>query len=278
MERTLPATWTLPRLTWRHYALAALLLVNLYFLLLTVAAYFFADANVDWTLSYAPAAHRVFDGTLYDWTGGAYGVEGGVYIFRYSPLFAWLFVGIAPLGALGWTLLHFAPLLALPRRVALLALASAPFWNDVYNGNIQTFAFVAAFTALRGPRVGTLAFFALTLLAPKPIMLPVLIWLLWKRPETRAWFAGLVILNVALVALSGYGPEWAASFLRAGDDLGNRADFGPAKLIGAAWVPIGLALAGWFTWKGRLGLASICACPYWLLHYLLFGLLEVRQR
>jgi hypothetical protein len=278
MECTLPATWRLPPLTWRLVALAVLATLNAFFLILTLAGYLFASSNIDWTLSYAPAAQRVADGTLYDWTTvSGYGVAP-MYVFRYSPIAAWIFAGLAFIGPLGWTLVHFPPLLALPRRLAVLALVSAPFWNDVYNGNIQVFVLVAAVTALRGSRLGAVSFFALALLAPKPLMLPVLVWLLWKRPETRTWFAGALLLNIALVALSGYGPEWIGSLLRAGDDFGNRADLGPANIIGAAWVPLGIVLAGWFTWTGRLGMASICASPYWLLHYLLMGLLGVRSQ
>lgn len=44
------------------------------------------------------------------------------------------------------------------------------------------------------------------------------------------------------------------------------------------WVPIGLALAAWLTWKGRLGYASLAASPYWLPYYLLFALLELVRR
>ena len=41
---------------------------------------------------------------------------------------------------------------------------------------------------------------------------------------------------------------------------------------------IGLPLAAWLTWKGRLGLASLAASPYWLPYYLLMLLLELPIR
>ena len=40
--------------------------------------------------------------------------------------------------------------------------------------------------------------------------------------------------------------------------------------------PIGLAIAAYFTLKGRLGWASLFASPYWLLHYGMMLLLELR--
>jgi hypothetical protein len=42
-------------------------------------------------------------------------------------------------------------------------------------------------------------------------------------------------------------------------------------------VPIGLTLAAWLTWRGKLGLASLAASPYWLLHYFLILMLDTRE-
>ncbi len=52
-------------------------------------------------------------------------------------------------------------------------------------------------------------------------------------------------------------------------------NFGPSAWIGLAWVPIGLALAAWLTWRGRLGFASVAASPYWFGYYLLMLFLEI---
>jgi hypothetical protein len=197
-------------------------------------------------------------------------------VFRYSPVAAWAFRLIAPIGAVGWMALHFAALTLLPRRLALLALVSAPFWADVYSGNVTTFALVAAVAALGGSRIGTVAFFALAMLAPKPLLLPILLWLLWRRPETRSWFVAVFAVHAALVLATGWGSEWIASFARATDDLATRADLSPAMLIGRAWLIIGLPLAAWLTVRGRLGLASLLASPYWLLHYPLLALVPAR--
>jgi hypothetical protein len=247
---------------WYRLGLAGLWTINGIFLVITAAAFLYADVGVDWDI-YTEAGRRFTDGNLYTWDGLPY---------RYSPLLAPLFAAIAPIGYLGWTALHFAALLTIPRKLALIALVSAPFWNDVYNGNTVTFAFVAAWYALGGK---PWAFFLLAVLIPRPVMLPVLAWLLWRH---RATFAGIFAIHALAVWLTGWGDEWLASLLARGpEEIGARVDFGPGQLIGAWWVPIGLALAAWFTWRGRLGLASICASPYWLPPYFLMVLLGAKE-
>ena len=58
--------------------------------------------------------------------------------------------------------------------------------------------------------------------------------------------------------------------------MGGPADVGPARIIGAVWVPCGVALAALLTWKGRLGLASLAASPYWVPYYgVMLRLLEL---
>lgn len=47
------------------------------------------------------------------------------------------------------------------------------------------------------------------------------------------------------------------------------------SFLAVAWVPIGLALGAWLTWKGRLGLASLAVSPYVLPYYLVMALLEL---
>ena len=79
---------------------------------------------------------------------------------RYSPLLAYFFAAVTPIGYWGWTALHFVALLGLPRRVALVALVSFPFWQDIYNGGVMTFILVSAVAALSGSRAGTVAFLA----------------------------------------------------------------------------------------------------------------------
>ena len=238
----------------RTIGLVALWTVNGIFLVITAAAFLYADVGVDWDI-YTEAGRRYFDGGLYTWDGLPY---------RYSPLLAPVFGLIAPIGYLGWTALHFAALLTLPRRLALVALLSAPFWNDVYNGNTMTFVFVAAVYALRGK---PWAFFVLAVLIPRPVMLPVLAWLLWRHREYVVPFALIALASLGGAWMTGWLDEWLfASELGSVSD-GIISDLSPANLIGPVWYPISLALAGLLTWKGWLGPASFLASVYWSLHY-----------
>lgn len=249
-------------------AWVALWTVNAILLAVTLAAFFLADVAVDWTHVYSQLGPRLNDGTLYDW-------PDTIYAYRYSPLLAYGFTLIAPIGTIAWLALHFAVLPLLGRTLGLITLVSFPFWSDVYNGNVMVFVFVCAVLALRGERWAQIAFLALTVLIPRPLMIPVAAWLLWQHRGLWGPFAAVFSLHAALVMLTGYGDEWIASLLsRGADDFGARMDFGPARFIGVAWVPIGLALAAWLTWKGKVGLASIAASPYWLPPYLLMGLLR----
>ena len=159
---------------------------------------------------------------------------------------------------------------------ALVTLATFPFWNDVYNGNTMTFVFVAAFWALSGSRVGTFAYLALCLLIPRPLMLPLLGYVLWTRREYLLPFVAMFAVHALAVWATGWGSDWIGNLLR-GDaqPLDNPGTFGPSLLLGWWYLPIGLALALWLTMKGRIGLASVAAQPYWLSHYFIMLLLEL---
>lgn len=258
---------TFVRLDWRPFALVALWTVNAIFLAVTLAAFVNADVGIDWAI-YVEAGERFGTSTLYEW--------GDTLPWRYSPLLAPVFGLIAPIGYVGWSLLHFAALFALPRKLALLALVSAPFWADVYNGNTMTFVFVAAWWALTGNRWGTIAFLILCVLIPRPVMLPVLAWLLWNRREWIVPFAGIAIAGLIGALLTGWADEWLAAEIANLSRPGLVSDLGPSSLLGPAWYPVGVALAVWLTIRGRLGWASFLAPGYWGIHYAVMLLLEAR--
>jgi hypothetical protein len=256
------------RRSWRRFLIAALITGNAVLLAVTFAAFFFADPGVDWR-TYLEASRRIFGGGLYDW-------QLGSLTFRYSPVAAYGFAVIAPIGLVGWSLLHFAALVALSRRLALIAVSSFPFWSDVYNGNVMTFVFVAAATALAGSQLGTFAFLSFVLLAPRPLMWPITIWLLWRRPQWRLRFVGMFAIHAGLVIATGQGPAWIQKLLGTGaEDVASIRDLGPANIIGPWWFLIGSVLAVWLLRRGRLGFATVAASPYWLPPYLLMGLLEL---
>jgi hypothetical protein len=262
------------RLTWRTVALWSVLGLGVAANLAVVAVIWLLMARgwneQDWNI-FAEAGRRAWSGVpLYDWTR--------TYEYRYSPLLAYLFGLIEPIGIVGWRIMSLASLLLLPRRLALVALISIPLWLDLYAGNTMTIVLVLAILALAGKPWAIGGFLITALLIPRPLMLPVMAWLLWKHPEWRWRFVGLAAAQALLVLMLGSGDDWLRSFLVGRSDLSGVFDFGPSRIIGWVWIPIGLVLAAWATWKGRLGYASLAASPYWLPYYPLMLLLELRPR
>ena len=198
-------------------------------------------------------------------------------LYRWSPLAAWLGVPLLGLPYWAWVGAHVLGLLALLDPVLILiGLLAWPFWQDAGLGNVMTFVVLAAYWALRGNRVATWAYLAMCVLMPRPLVVPVLVWLLWQRPALRLGFITLAVASIVGALLTGYGFEWLSVLIgKSGADIANPYQVGPSVLIGAAWIPIGVLLAAILTWKGRLGFAGLAASPYWLPYYLLMGLLEV---
>jgi len=251
--------------------LAALITANAILVVITIYGFFVSDAGYDWAI-YREAGARVGDADLYDW--------GGIYAWSYSPLLAYLFAALAPIGYLGWSALHVASVALLRDvRMALVVLVSWPFWADIYNGNTMIFVFVAAYWAQRTNPIGTFSFLGLALLMPRPVMLPVLAWILWKQPEWRLRFAGMIAVSAVLVFITGYAVEWVQVLIGVTDAVEASArDLGPARIIGWWWAVIGVTLAIVLTIRGRLGFASIAASPYWLPQYFLMLPLELVRR
>ncbi len=194
--------------------------------------------------------------------------------WRWSPVAAWGMPALIGLGLPVLTALKFGVLPLFGWRGLLIG-TSWPFWFDVAAGNILTFVLVVAWFAWRGNRVAMVAFLILTLLMPRPIMLPLAAWLLWKEPWTRLPFGALFTVHAGLVLVSGYGGDWIGRLLAISGELTHQANVGPSHWIGVAWVPIGIALAVWLTRRGKIGLASLAASPYLFPYYLLFGALEL---
>ena len=241
---------------------------NLVLVTVTIAGFFVSDAGYDW-LIFVEAGQRAGGDALYVWDAH--------YAWSYSPLLAYVFAVIAPIGFWGWSLLHAAVLpLLRDRRLAVLALASWPFWADVYNGNTMVFVMVAAVGAFTRSPTATGLYLALCLLMPRPLMLPLLAWILWQQPAWRVRFAVMVVVNAALVIASGHAADWFDALRGVQEAVGTSSrDIGPANLIGIWWIPLG-ALAGIIlTLRGHVGWASLAASPYWLPQYLLMLMLEV---
>lgn len=200
--------------------------------------------------------------------------------YRWAPIAAWGWqLMVQPLGIWLWTALHFAAVAAFRDwRASLLALASFPFWADLQNGSLIIFVVLAAWWALRGSRAGVIAYVALFALMPRPLMVPVLGWLLWQRTDAR-WAllaaGGGVVLSA--LALGQLGP-WIGRLLETGGaQMASSFNLSPSILIGVAWLPIGTVLAVWLTLRRHFGLASLCASPYLLGYYYLFAVLELND-
>jgi hypothetical protein len=222
----------------------------------------------DWIV-FDEAARRVQAGEpLFAWNNW--------YHYRWSPIVGAVFVVLAPLGLTVWRVGQFLAAATLPdRRLAILTLVSWPFWFDIETGNTLVFTFALAVWAIRGSYLAAIGYFALFVLIPRPLAMPVLIWLLWQRPEWRNAFLWCVVFSIIPVLVFNVADPWTTALSQASADIGHGLNLGPSLWLGAWWVPIGVVLAAYWTWRGRLGLASLAATPYILPYYLLFGLLEL---
>jgi hypothetical protein len=214
----------------------------------------------DWD-NYVEAARRFPLGTLYDWQYP--------YSYHYAPQLAPALGILSGVGITAWRAAHFVALALLGSpKLALLLLVSYPFWFDVATGNLLAFVLLAAAWAYRGNGVATAIYLGLCVLVPRPIMLPLLAWILWQRPAWRLPFAGIVVAGLLTALPTGYLLEWIGSFVRSGaQDIANDFNLSPSRFIGAAWLVIGIPLAGWLTIRGRLGWASMAISPYLLPYY-----------
>jgi hypothetical protein len=225
------------------------------------------SASADWRI-YVEASHRVREGGLYQVTD--------MYAFRASPVLAWAFAFIAPIGPTLWRLLHVGAALAMPTWPLRLAILAAwPLWFDIQHGNLLTFELLAAAWALRGNRVGSLAYLAMTLLTPRPLLLPIAGWLLWRRADLRVPFLAMFAVHAIAVLITGWGIDWMNQLVASTDEIHSIWNLGPSRVIGLWWLLAGVPLALWLTLRGRVGLASLAVSPYLLPYYFLFALLDL---
>ena len=224
----------------------------------------------DWD-NYVEAARRFPLGTLYQWQYP--------YSYHYAPQLAPVLGILTAAGITLWRVAHLAALALLPsRRLALVLLVSYPFWFDVVTGNLMVFVLLAAAWAFRGNRPAIAIYLALCVLVPRPLMLPLAAWILWREPGWRLPFAGMVALGVLTAIPTGYLPAWIGSLFQSGaTEMANDFNLAPSRFLGAAWLIIGLPLAAWLTGRGRVGWASLAISPYLLPYYFqMLGLELVR--
>lgn len=230
-----------------------------------------AQAAVDWR-QLIEAGTQIRAG-LNPYIGGT-GPSGGGFVW--SPLAAWLFVPLSGLGLQVWKLLHVVAAVAMPtRRLRAATLLCFSFWSELALGNIMTFALLLAAWALRGQRWAEVVYVALVCLAPKPILLPVLVWLIWRRPALMVKTLIVVGLsNLAFVAVTGLAGAWFGALMHAGTELAKPTNLAPSAIVGAIWIPVGLVAAVVLFLRGGVVLASLFVSPYWFASYFVMPVLE----
>ena len=257
------SSWPLPRLSWRAYVLAAYIGLNVGLVLLTPGP---GPHNIDWSI----------------WLGlrhePMYEVRVSDVPFVYSPVAGWLMIGVTSLGYWPWFALHFAGLWLLRFSPLLvgLTLVSWGFWVDATQGNMVAFAFVAGALALRGSRVAALVSVALACLVPRPLVIPLVVWLVWTRPDIR-WPALAIVLGLTgLAAGSGQLMAWIDAI--AGFQHPGALRLSPTFLFGAWWFVVAIPAAAWLTRRGQVGLAGLLVTPYVLPQYFLVVMWDLIPR
>jgi hypothetical protein len=190
-----------------------------------------------------------------------------------SPVLAPVMAFVGLIGPLPWAAVNVVMLAVLRDwRLIALILVSLGFWTNVVGGNTFTFVVVSAVLALRGSRSWALVFLGLLFLMPRPVQVPLAMWLLWWMPGIRLAAVGLFAVHAVVVVLTGLGPPWISAML---ETAGAPWSIGPDHWIGAYWLAIGIPLAAFLLWRGHPGWAGVAASPYWVPHYFLMPLTEV---
>jgi hypothetical protein len=241
--------------------LAALVAINLYGLFVLAQTADVGRAG-DWAHMNAVDPHAPYDNDY----------------FRWAPPALWLWrTFVAPLGFGLWLAAHLGALLLLRDPVAIcVALLSWPFWSDALNGSTLTFVVVSAALALGGSRLATGTYVLLLVLAPRPLMVPVLAVVLYRQRFARfALAAGGVAVFVAS-ALSGQLDAWVLRLVESGpSEIESINNIGPSLLMGPWWLLVGVPLGVWLTLRRYPGAAGLAVSPYWLSYYLLMPLADL---
>ena len=139
----------------------------------------------------------------------------------------------------------------------------------------MTFVVVAGALALRGNRPAALAYIGLCLLMPRPVQLPLLLWLLWHDRSLIKPMVVMFAVHGALVLGSGFAAQWISAGIGYGGS--TAISLGPTRYFGLAWLAVGIPLGALLTWRGHVGWAGLAIAPYVLAQYLLMPLIEVRR-
>lgn len=191
-------------------------------------------------------------------------------LFRYSPMFA---AGMAPLSglpfpavALGWRLVEVALLALSVRGLGWLGVAivvNPLVVLDLSVANVGTLFTAAMIMVVRWPSVRTVTVYALlVLLIPKPTLLPVLAWGLWRVRAAWLPVGAVAAAGVALIALV---PDFGHAILTGDRIFGmlQNLAFVPAWLVAALMAMSVVLTVLSVRWPRLLGPASVLASPYY---------------
>jgi hypothetical protein len=203
-------------------------------------------------------------------------------LFRYSPVFA---AGMAPLSALpldavalGWRLAEVALLALSVRGLGWLGVAivvNPLVVLDLSVANVGTLFLAAMIMVVRWPRVRTVTVYALlVLLIPKPTLLPVLAWGLWRVRAAWLPVAGVAALGLVMVVLV---PDFGHAILTGDRIFGmlQNLTFLPVWFVAALMAMSGVLTVLSLRWPRLLGPASVLASPYYFSYSLVPLLLSL---
>jgi len=247
-------------------AVALLALSNFVMVAVTGALIVGGSDPIDW--------HTLAAGSERFWQGTLYAEAEWWYHFRWSPVAAPVLALVAWIGPTAWLVLHVVALLGLPGWRRLVALASYPFWFDVHAGNILVFSLVAASWGLRGKPWGIGATLVLTLLVPRPLMLPLAAWIVWQHPRWRWPFAAMFVVHALAVVATGYATEWIEVLIGSTSEIRQWINVAPSAWLGLWWMLAALPLAALAFWHGYPATSGLLLQPYWLPYYLLMPLAD----
>ncbi|MGH2487998.1 MAG: glycosyltransferase family 87 protein, partial [Candidatus Limnocylindria bacterium] len=249
------------------------------------------DFAIDFTCCYQQAGQRLLNdpSTVYAWTD--------TYTFRYSPWAAVLFTALAGLSETVAVWLWLALKVAVVAVVAVglgrrwsgdarwlvtgMVLFFPPIWHDLALGNVSVFTVaVLAVLLARRDGMGSVAFGLLLLLAPKPHLLPIALWLIVGRPNQFVAAFSTLALGF-LLGILVFGQElWGSWLLTFLEPLGRTftANIGFSGLLGPIGVVVGVVAAlvigaAALARRGDIGLglslvSGLVLGPYTFIHYL----------
>jgi len=193
--------------------------------------------------------------------------------WRYSPAALLTMAPALATGLVGWTILHVVALgLIRPLWLAALVAVSWPFWVDVVAGNTVTFVMVAGIAAMRGSTTGTYAYWWLAMTIPRPMQLPLAIYLVWRRRDLWRGLLVMAIVHLAIVLVVGQGREWITYLLERGaENTALAFNIHPFADLGWAWLLAGAPAAAVIAMLGWPGVAGVVLWPSLLAQYLLMA-------